>query len=436
MVLPSASSVATAGKAEPRRPGFEVADVVRAHGGEYLRTHPSSSEQRKVLRAIASCRTERLGGHIEQCEGCSYKRVAYNSCRNRHCPKCQGKESARWMAAEQAMLLPVRYFHSVFTLPHTLNPLIRVNRRLLLALLFRAVARTLRTFALDPEHLGAELAITAVLHTWGQTQEEHYHLHCVLSAGGLSLDGRSWIHARKRTRRIGTGKRKRRPFLFPVSALSRVFRGKFMAGLQRARCSGKLQYAGSSAPLLQGHEWKKLTDALWAKDWVVYSKAPFGGPAQVLKYLSRYTHRIAISNRRIVSFENGKVRVEYRDYADGYKRKELSLEASEFLRRFLQHVLPRGFMRVRHYGITANCGRQRKLARARELLGVAQPKAPQPTPEPDTVPASDAPPDHSETSAATCPLCGCRMQVTEMLAAVPWSYALPAAVAARTWDSS
>ena len=422
MALPSPMAVAAGGAAEAARPAFEMADVVRAFGRQYLRTYPSSPEQRQVLRAMANCRSERLGGHVQRCEHCSYQRMAYHSCRNRHCPKCQGKESATWMAAEQAMLLPVRYFHNVFTLPHGLNPLLRVNRRLLLALLFRAVARTLRTFAFDPAHLGAEPAITIVLHTWGQTQEEHYHLHCVISAGGLSLDGRRWVHAQPRTRRVGTGKRtRRRPFLFAVRALSRVFRAKFIAGLERARRNGTLQYAGASAALRDPQPWKQLTDALWAKDWVVYSKAPFGGPAHVLKYLSRYTHRIAISNRRILSVENGVVRFAYRDYADGYAAKELALAAPEFLRRFLQHVLPKGFMRIRHYGITANCGRAQKLARARELLGVVE-ATPAPAPLEDAGASRDAPNDPDDAPAVRCPLCGGRMRVTELLAPAPWSY--------------
>ena len=292
---------ATAGApGEPARVRYEVADVVRAHGQEYLRTHPTSAAQRQVLRAIASCRTAALGGHVEQCEDCSYQRLAYHSCRNRHCPKCQGKERAQWMAAEQAMLLPVPYFHVVFTLPHPLNPLIRVNRARLYGLLFRVVARTLRTFAHDPRHLGAEPAITMVLHTWGQTLEEHYHVHCVVSGGGLALDGRSWVT-------LPTGKKKRRgPFLFDVTALSHVFRGKFSAGLQRARRRGTLRYFGQSAALAEPAPWEELMTALWKQHWIVYAKAPFGGPAQVLKYLSRYTHRVAISNQRLLSVANGK----------------------------------------------------------------------------------------------------------------------------------
>jgi hypothetical protein len=392
------------------RPRFEVADVVRAYAAEYLHTQPTSAEQRKVLRAIAACRTAALGGHVEQCEDCSYRRIAYNSCRNRHCPKCQGKERAQWMAAEQALLLPVPYFHVVFTLPHALNPLIRVNRRRLYGLLCRVVARTLRTFALDPRHLGAELAITMVLHTWGQTLKEHYHVHCVVSGGGLSLDGRSWVA-------LPSGKTtRRRPFLFDVTALSRVCRGKFIAGLQRARRRGTLRSLGQSAALTEPGPWEELITALWKQDWVVYAKPPFGGPAQVLKYLSRYTHRVAISNRRLLSVANGVVRFEYRDYAAHDQRKEMALPATEFLRRFLLHVVPRGFMRIRHYGITANCRRTAKLARCRELLG-------QPSPPPVAKSDTAAAPEHTASTdvaaALRCPACGGIMRVIEILAPTP-----------------
>ena len=397
---------ATAGATGERvRARYEVADVVRAHGEQYLRTHPTSAEQRQVLRAIATCRTAALGGHVEQCEDCSYQRIAYNSCRNRHCPKCQGKERAQWMAAEQAMLLPVPYFHVVFTLPHTLNPLIRVNRALLYGLLCRVVARTLRTFALDPRHLGAEPAITMVLHTWGQTLNEHYHVHCVVSGGGLSLDGRSWVA-------LPSGKKKRRrPFLFDVTALSRVFRGKFSAALTRARRRATLRYLGQSAALAEPGPWEKLMTALWKQDWVVYAKPPFGGPAQVLKYLSRYTHRVAISNRRLLCVANDVVRFEYNDYADPTVRKELTLPATEFLRRFLLHVVPKGFMRIRHYGITANARRQKKLARCRELLGT--------TPAPPLPVGADTAPAAPQDTTPRCPHCGASLRISEILPPQP-----------------
>ena len=317
------------------------------------------------------------------------------------------------MAAEQAMLLPVPYFHVVFTLPHALNPLIRVNRDVLYGLLFRSAARTLRRFALDPRHLGAELAVTMVLHTWGQTLEEHYHVHCVVSGGGLSLDGRTWVA-------LPQGKKKRRrPFLFHVKALSRVFRGKFIAALKRARQRGKLGHVGQSAALAEPGPWENLIATLWRDDWVVYSKPPFGGPEQVLKYLSRYTHRVAISNRRLLSVANGVVRFAYRDYADHDQRKEMPLAATEFLRRFLLHIVPRGFMRIRHYGITANCRRKAKLARCRELLG--QP-APPPVAESDTAAAPEHTAGADDSAAIRCPACGGIMRVIEILAPTALGY--------------
>jgi hypothetical protein len=406
-VVVAATAGATGERARVR---YEVADVVRAYGEEYLRTHPTSAEQRQVLRAIATCRTAARGGHVEQCENCSYQRIAYNSCRNRHCPKCQGKERAQWMAAEHAMLLPVPYFHVVFTLPHALNPLIRVNRRRLYGLLFRVVARTLRTFARDPRHLGAEPAITMVLHTWGQTLEEHYHVHCVVSGGGLSIDGRSWVPLPRGT------KKRRRPFLFPVTALSRVFRGKFIAALQRARRQGTLRYLGQSAALAEPGPWEELRTALWKQDWVVYAKPPFGGPGHVLKYLSRYTHRVAIANQRLLSVANGVVRFEYHDYTDPDARKELPLPATEFLRRFLLHVVPKGFMRIRHYGITANACRHAKLARCRELLGTTAPVPPSAPPLPADADTAAAAP---EDATPRCPQCGAPLRIIERLPPPP-----------------
>jgi hypothetical protein len=311
------------------------------------------------------------------------------------------------MASEQAMLLPVPYFHVVFTLPHALNPLIRVNQRLLYAMLFRIAATTLRTFALDPCHLGAEPAITMVLHTWGQTLEEHNHVHCVISGGGLSLDARHWVDLPKRKRR--------RPFLFHVKALSKVFRGKFIAALKRAQRAKLLKYIGQSAELEHPAAWKTLLDDLWKQDWVVYCKPPFGGPEQVLKYLSRYTHRVAISNQRILSFENNRVCFAYRDYADGNKHKQMSVPVTEFLRRFLLHVVPTGFMRIRHYGITANCRRANKLARCREIL--AQPDTAVTATE--TLPVTESSLTASQDAAPRCPACGGVMRVIEILGPIP-----------------
>lgn len=402
------SSEATTAGAE--RPRYEVADVVRTYGAEFLGTHPTSStQQRRVLRAIARCRTARLGGHVEGCDACGHKRIAYNSCRNRNCPKCQGAARAKWMASEQAMLLPVDYFHVVFTLPHTLNALMRVNPRALYALLFQAAAATLLTFARDPKHLGGEPAITMVLHTWGQNLTEHVHVHCVVSGGGLSADRSRWIG----TRRHG--------FLFPVRALSRVFRGKYLAALARMRKRGQLRFTGQCAGLAESETWQSLLTTLHQTPWVVYAKPPFGGPERVLKYLSRYTHRVAISNHRLLFIGDGVVRFAWKDYADHNAHKEMTLPAAEFLRRFLLHVVPRGFMRIRHYGILANRHRKQKLARCRELLGV-------PAIAPSEVPIETHDTDtHHETlddndterPLAPCPICGARMRIVELLAPQP-----------------
>ena len=293
-------------------------------------------------------------------------RPVYNSCRNRHCPKCQSIAQASWREAQQALLLPTPYFHLVFTVPHDLNPLIRANQRRLYSLLFRTVVDTLTTFARDPRHLGAELGVTAVLHTWSQTLTDHIHLHCIVTGGGLSRDGSGWRSS------------KTPHFLFPVRALSKVFRGKFLARLDAAYQKQLLVFARRSARLADPKQWTELLAEVRAKRWHVYAKAPLAGPKQVLNYLARYTHRIAISNERLLAVENGTVRFRDKDYAAGAVRKEMTLKACEFLRRWLLHVLPRGFMRVRHYGLLANRTRTEKLTRCRELLGADPPPPEQP----------------------------------------------------------
>jgi len=393
------SSAATAAGTE--RPAYEVADIVSAYGAEYRRTHDVLPVQGMALRAIERCRTAALGGHVEACDACGARRVAYNSCRNRNCPKCQARARAKWVAAQQALLLPIEYFHVVFTLPHALNTLARVNPRRLYALLFHAAAATLQCFARDPQHLGAELGITAVLHTWGQNLSQHIHVHCVVSGGGLSLDGQHWVSTR-------------RGFLFPVRALSRVFRGKFLAGLRQLRTRGLLKFAGDSAALADEHAWTDWLRTLRATDWVVYAKPPFGGPKCVLKYLGRYTHRVAISNQRIVSIDNGVVCFRWKDYAHHNQLKVMSLPAEEFLRRFLLHVVPSGFMRIRHFGLLANRHRASKLARCRMLL------EPQPQAHIDTdgglSTSCDASPS-TTTDAARCPVCGAGpLRIVEILA--------------------
>lgn len=352
----------TRAAAGTRHGRWELADIVRRYGARYRAAHRLSRIQRRALRAIEQCRTAALGGHLEQCQACGKTRPAYDSCRNRHCPKCQSIAQASWREAQQALLLPIPYFHLVFTLPHDLNPLIRANQRRLYALLFRTVVDTLTTFARDPRHLGAEIGVTAVLHTWSQTLTDHIHLHCIVTGGGLSLDSNRWRPSKKPR------------FLFPVRALSKVFRGKFLAALEAAYRKQLLVFAARSASLADPTEWKQLLAEARAKRWHVYAKAPLAGPKQVLDYLARYTHRIAISNERLLAVENDTVRFRYKDYAAGAMRKEMRLEVSEFLRRWLLHVLPHGFMRVRHYGLLANRTRTDKLARCRELLG-ADPSA-------------------------------------------------------------
>ena len=340
---------------------MELADIVRAHGAAYQRTHPLSRAQRRALRAIETCRTAALGGHRETCDTCGAVQISYNSCRNRHCPKCQTLAKERWLDARRAELLPVEYFHLVFTLPHALNPLAQGNPRVLYTLLFHAVADTLTTFARDPRHLGGDLGATAILHTWGQNLSQHLHLHCVVTGGALAPDGSRWIPAPP-------------GFLFPVRALAQVFRGKFLDALRRAYAADEFVFAGSLAALADPSAFATWLASLRQPDWVVYAKRPFAGPEQVLEYLGRYTHRVGLSNDRILSLDDGIVRFRWKDYADGDRVKLMALETDEFLRRFLLHVVPDGFVRIRHVGFLANRTRQAKLARCRQLL--AQPPAP------------------------------------------------------------
>jgi hypothetical protein len=343
----------------------ELADLVRTHGVACQQTHRLTRGQHRALRALAACRTAALGGHTETCDVCGATRIAYNSCRNRHCPKCQTLAQARWLAARQAELLPVEYFHVVFTLPHTLNPLAQGNPRVCYALLFQAARETLATFGDDPRHLGGEVGGLAVLHTWGQTLEQHLHLHCVVPGGALARRGSRWLPAKP-------------GFLFPVRALARVFRGKYLAGLRAAFDRQALRFAGSVAGLAEPAAFAAFLARCRTTDWVVYAKPPFAGPAQVLEYLGRYTHRVAISNDRLVSVANGQVRFRWKDYAHGHRVKTMTLSAEEFLRRFLLHILPDRFVRIRHFGFLANRGRRAKLARCRQLLAV--PPAPPPDP--------------------------------------------------------
>lgn len=321
----------------------ELADIFRQHGQSYLETHHLPAAHRKVMRAVAVCRTSELGGHLKQCDTCGFEHPSYNSCRNRHCPKCQSLAKAQWLEKQISELLPVGYFHLVFTLPHLLNGLILAHRKILLSLLFRAVSETLLEFG--QRRFGGTVGIIAVLHTWDQTLKDHFHLHCLIPSGALSLDQSRWIQARPN-------------FLFPVKALSLVFRGKFLGLLQQAGDKGKIPAATSQI------------QASRQKGWIVYAKKPFGSPQTVLDYLGRYTHRVALSNDRILKVENGEVTLSYRDRRNKDQKTSMTLDAQEFIRRFLLHVLPDGFMRIRHFGFLANRTKKHSLPQCRKLLGL------------------------------------------------------------------
>jgi len=351
------------------RPAVEVADVIREHGEAFLQRHGGylTAAQRKALRDLARCRTAALGGHVERCADCGHERISYNSCRNRHCPKCQALNRARWLQREAALLLPVEYYHVVFTLPRQVAELALANPRVLYEALFQAASATLREVAANPKHLGARIGVLLVLHTWGQNLQHHPHLHGVCTGSGLALPSRE--RQRPDERAVSPRWVSCRPgFFLPVRVLSRVFRGKYLALLQQAFDQGQLLFPGSLAPLQRATAFQRWLSPLYGKDWVVYSKRPFGGPKQVLKYLARYTHRVAISNSRLLKFEDGRVTFHYKDYADDQRQKTMQLSAEEFLRRFVQHVLPRGFVKLRHCGLLANRDRDQRLDLCRQLL--------------------------------------------------------------------
>jgi hypothetical protein len=347
------------------RPKWEVADVIRRYGSALVKElgDHGSAAQRQALEDLAACRTAALGGHVEYCLDCGQQRMAYNSCRNRHCPKCQALARAQWLERQAAHLLPVEYHHVVFTLPSAVSPLALANPAVVYDLLLRSVAATLREVAADPKHLGATLGVLLVLHTWGQNLHHHPHVHGVVTGGGLSCDRAGRIDGSPCWRSCRPG------FFLPVRVLSRVFRGKFLAGLRTALTQGRLRLPGDLAALADADA--AWWSALYAQDWVVYAKPPMGGPAQVLKYLARYTHRVAISNHRLLDVGEGRVKFRYKDYAAGGQDKTMTLTATEFLRRFLQHVLPTGFVKIRHYGLLANAQRAQRLALGRQLLLVA-----------------------------------------------------------------
>jgi Putative transposase/Transposase zinc-binding domain len=379
------------------RPSLEVADIFRAHGAAWRRANAGhvSLGQLKVMSAIESCRTAALGGHVARCENCAHTLIAYNSCRNRHCPKCQGAAAKDWLAERQAELLPVPYYHVVFTLPAPIADIAYQNKAAIYAILFKAAAEALTTIAADPKHLGARITLTAVLHTWGSALTHHPHVHIVVPGGGLSLDGQRWISCRP-------------GFFLPVRVLSRLFRRLFLQRLLAAHQRGRLHFFSDHTPLAESDAFAKFLAPLRKTEWVVYAKRPFGGPEQVLAYLSRYTHRVAISNSRLIALSDESVTFKWKDYrAKGRdKAKLMTLPTNEFIRRFLIHVLPSGFHRIRHYGLFANTARAKNIARARELLGVSGTNS-------ETNDASCVNADEPETIAYPCPCCGGPMTIIE-----------------------
>jgi hypothetical protein len=370
-----------------------VADVIRIHGKQFVEQHRNllHSGHLRVLHAIENCRTAVLGGHVDACDRCGHRVISYNSCRNRHCPKCQGAARERWLADRTAELLPVPYFHVVFTLPQLLAPLALQNQSVVYGILFRAASEALLEVAADPKRLGAQIGFLAVLHTWGQNLQHHPHLHCVVPGGGLSPDHTGWIHSRNH-------------FLLPVKVLSRLFRGKFLAFLRTAFRKQTLCFHGTLATLGREPDFGAFLNKAYGCEWVVYTKPPFGGPEQVLKYLSRYTHRVAISNHRILSIADGNVTFRWNDYAHGNKKKKMTLTACEFLRRFVMHILPKGFVRIRHFGFLANRQRKTLLEVCRRLLFV---------PPAMTISGTEI---RADTESPACPSCHLgRLQIVERL---------------------
>jgi hypothetical protein len=379
------------------RPPLEVADIFRAHGPAWRRVQAGhlSLGQLKVMAAIERCRTAALGGHVARCEKCDHTQIAYNSCRNRHCPKCQGAAARAWLADREAELLPVAYYHVVFTLPAPIADIAYHNKAEIYAILFKAAAETLLTIAADPKHLGARIGFIAVLHTWGAALTHHPHVHCIVPGGGLSPDGERWISCRP-------------GFFLPVRVLSRLFRRLFLEKLAAAHAADRLHFFGNHTPLTQPHAFAAYLAPLRKVEWAVYAKRPFAGPQAVLAYLSRYTHRVAIANSRLIAFDDTGVTFRWKDYrAKGRERqKVMTLASDEFIRRFLIHVLPTGFHRIRHYGLFANGGRAENLARVRELLGVPARQ--------DAPGDADASADEPPTSLLPCPCCGGRMVIIEI----------------------
>jgi len=377
------------------RPSLEVADIFRGHGPSWRRTNAGhlSLGQLKVMSAIESCRTAALGGHVARCEECAHSQISYNSCRNRHCPKCQGAAAKEWLAAREVDLLPVPYFHAVFTLPAAIADIAYQNKTIVYDLLFKASAETLTTIAADPKHLGARIGITSVLHTWGSAMTHHPHVHMIVPGGGISLDGERWVACRS-------------GFFLPVRVLSRLFRRLFLERLIAAHKAGNLKFFGNQAALADPQAFAAYLAPLRRTQWVVYAKRPFGGPQAVLAYLSRYTHRVAIANSRLIAYDRSGVTFRWKDYRTegGDRQKVMTLATAEFIRRFLIHVLPSGFHRIRHYGLLASGTRADNIARARRLLEV-----PEAQPEAGDTNCAEA----TEPKPNPCPCCGGRMIIIE-----------------------
>ena len=380
------------------RPSLEVADIFTRFGGVYRKAHKGhlSLGQLKVMSAIQSCRTAVLGGHVEGCTQCDHTKIAYNSCRNRHCPKCQGAAARDWLAKRQEDLLPIGYFHVVFTLPSEIGDIAWYNKTVIYDLLFKAASQTLMTIAADPKHLGAKIGITAVLHTWGSAMTHHPHIHMIVPGGGLSKDGKRWIRSRAK-------------FLVPVRVLSRLFRHLFLTGLMTLHQAGRLRFFGDHAPLAGPKPFARFIGSMRAKKWVVYAKAPFSGPEAVLAYLARYTHRVAISNKRLIAINSDGITFAYKDYRrpSGDQQQTMTLTPDAFITRFLLHVLPKGFHRIRHYGFLSSGVRVKEIAAIRALLGV-----PERAPKED---GSPSPPDTAPKKPwVICPCCGGDMVIIEV----------------------
>ena len=382
------------------RPALEVADIFRAHGPHWRNSHAGhlSLGQLKVMSAIERCRSAALGGHVLQCRACEHTRIAYNSCRNRHCPKCQASAAQRWLEARQADLLPVDYYHLVFTLPAPISNIAWYNKSVVYGILFKAAAETLLTIAADPKHLGARIGATLVLHTWGSAMTHHPHVHGIVPGGGLSLDGQRWVACRP-------------GFFLPVRVLSKLFRRLFLEELCDAHRAGKLRFFGEHRALAEAKMFTDWLQPLRQIEWVVYAKRPFAGPAAVLAYLSRYTHRVAIANSRLITLDEQGVTFKWKDYRvkERYRHKTMTLDPDEFIRRFLLHVLPSGFHRIRHYGLIANTGRKDSLARARELLGSKKTDKPTDT----ETNGADIADSSDEPATYVCPDCGAPMVIIE-----------------------